>query len=175
MAGLFGRTVIREHEPLALAGPARMRPACRFAIRPPRDTPIWKLEAGVEMPVVQERPLRAAGAHDQADRDTRDHALQVGASKRGAVSCDAICRRCRTADEARGHGAHQMRISTTSNFKPGDCFAKPVHEADTPPSDWPATTISISSIPNTPGGPGAIRLADMAALNRSPSCVQFPM
>src|ERR1700694_1780985 len=87
----------------------------------------------------------------------------------------AVAAGLRNVDEARGHGAHQMRISTTSNFKPGDCFAKPVHEADTPPSDWPATTISISSIPNTPGGPGAIRLADMAALNRSPSWVQFPM
>src|ERR1700730_18432635 len=68
-----------------------------------------------------------------------------------------------------------MRISMTSSLKPGDCFQKPAHEAHPPPSDWPATTISISSIPNTPGGPGAVRLADMAALNRSPSCVPFPM
>jgi hypothetical protein len=33
-----------------------------------------------EMPIVQERPLRAAGAHDQVDRDVRNHALHVGAS-----------------------------------------------------------------------------------------------
>ena len=29
--------------------------------------------------------------------------------------------------------------------------------------------------PRSPGAPGAIRLADMVALNRSPFCVQFPM
>jgi hypothetical protein len=40
------------------------------------------LEAGglVQMPIVSERPLRAASAHDQADGDARDHALQMGAS-----------------------------------------------------------------------------------------------
>jgi hypothetical protein len=37
------------------------------------------------MPVLQEGPLRAAGAHDQADRDARDHALQMGAPGRGGV------------------------------------------------------------------------------------------
>jgi hypothetical protein len=37
------------------------------------------------MPVMPEGPLRAAGAHDQADRDRGDHALQVGASGRGEV------------------------------------------------------------------------------------------
>src|SRR5713226_3813083 len=49
------------------------------AIRRPRDTPIWKLEAAL-MPIMQERPLRAAGAHDQADARARDHALSVGSS-----------------------------------------------------------------------------------------------
>jgi hypothetical protein len=41
------------------------------------------MEAGglAQMPVVQEGPLRAAGAHDQADRDAGDHALSVGASR----------------------------------------------------------------------------------------------
>jgi hypothetical protein len=34
------------------------------------------------MPIVQERPLRAAGAHDQADRNARDHAISLGASGR---------------------------------------------------------------------------------------------
>lgn len=40
------------------------------------------LEAGsvLEMPVLQERPKRATGAHDQAHGRARDHALQVGAS-----------------------------------------------------------------------------------------------
>jgi hypothetical protein len=31
-------------------------------------------------------PLSAPGAHDQADRDARDHAVSVGASGRGTVS-----------------------------------------------------------------------------------------
>ena len=35
------------------------------------------------------RAARAAGAHDQADRDAGDHAVQVGASGRGAVSGEA--------------------------------------------------------------------------------------
>jgi hypothetical protein len=43
-------------------------------IHRPRDTPIWKLGLA-QMPIVQEGPLRAAGAHDQADRDARDHAI----------------------------------------------------------------------------------------------------
>jgi len=38
----------------------------------------------------QERPLRAAGAHDQADRDTGDHALRLGAPGRGAVNRPAV-------------------------------------------------------------------------------------
>ncbi len=50
------------------------------AIRRPRDTPLWKLEASLKCPIMPEGPLRAAGAHDQADRDAGDHALQVGAS-----------------------------------------------------------------------------------------------
>src|SRR6266516_2841757 len=38
------------------------------------------LEVGgfAEMPVMSKGPVRAAGAHDQADRDSRDHPLQVG-------------------------------------------------------------------------------------------------
>jgi hypothetical protein len=42
------------------------------------------------MPVVPERPLRAAGARGQADRDARDHALQMGASGRGEVTARGI-------------------------------------------------------------------------------------
>jgi hypothetical protein len=38
------------------------------------------------MSIVQERPLRAAGAHDQVDRDPREHALRLGASGRGEVN-----------------------------------------------------------------------------------------
>jgi hypothetical protein len=45
-----------------------------------------------EMPVVQERPLRAARAHDQADGDARDYALSLGASRRGAVSLLGLLR-----------------------------------------------------------------------------------
>jgi hypothetical protein len=38
-----------------------------------------------------------------------------------------------------GRHSSRMRISLTSSLKPGDCFAKPVHEVDPPPSEWPAT------------------------------------
>jgi hypothetical protein len=50
----------------------RHPPAARYA----------DLEAGgrTEMPVMPEGPLRAAGAHDQADGDAGDHALSLGAS-----------------------------------------------------------------------------------------------
>jgi hypothetical protein len=37
------------------------------------------------MPVVPKRPLRAASSHDQAARNAGDHAVSVGASRRGAV------------------------------------------------------------------------------------------
>jgi len=50
------------------------------AIRRPRDTPIWKLEAALKCRSCRKGRLRAAGAHDQADRDARDHAVSLGAS-----------------------------------------------------------------------------------------------
>ena len=37
------------------------------------------------MSIMQKGPLGAARAHDQADGDARDSALQVGASERGGV------------------------------------------------------------------------------------------
>ncbi len=40
-------------------------------------------ETQSEVPIVQEGPLSAAGAHDQTDRNARDHALSLGASGRG--------------------------------------------------------------------------------------------
>jgi hypothetical protein len=56
--------------------------SCQVKMAGPRSMP----SAGRgEMPIVQEGPLRAAGAHDQADRDGGNHAVSVGASGRGAV------------------------------------------------------------------------------------------
>jgi hypothetical protein len=45
------------------------------------------MEAGslAEMPVLSERSLGAAGTDDQADRGALGHAVQVGASGRGAL------------------------------------------------------------------------------------------
>jgi hypothetical protein len=40
---------------------------------------------GAEMSVMQEGPLRAAGAHDQAHEGAGDRALRLAASGRGAV------------------------------------------------------------------------------------------
>src|SRR5205814_387439 len=56
-----------------------------------RDPPAARyadLETGsvAEMPRLPQGPLRAAGAHDQADGAPRDHAVQVGASERGEVT-----------------------------------------------------------------------------------------
>ena len=50
------------------------------AIRRPRSTPIWKLESSLKVPLMQEGPLRAAGSHDQVDRDAGDRAVPGGAS-----------------------------------------------------------------------------------------------
>jgi hypothetical protein len=53
--------------------------------------------AGVEtgsvakMPLLPQGPLRAGRAHDQADGETGDHAVQVGASDGGAVNCRSAC------------------------------------------------------------------------------------
>jgi hypothetical protein len=43
-----------------------------------------------KMPVLPEGPLRAAGAHDQADDDTGNHAVQMGASRRGSLTIDVV-------------------------------------------------------------------------------------
>ncbi len=56
-----------------------------------RDPPTARhasLEVGgfAEMQVVPKGSLRAAGAHDQADRDAGNHPVQVGTSGRGEVS-----------------------------------------------------------------------------------------
>jgi hypothetical protein len=60
------------------------------AIRRPRDTPIWKLEASLKCRSC--RKGRSARAHDQADRDARDHALQMGSSGRGTLrTCVWVC------------------------------------------------------------------------------------
>jgi hypothetical protein len=50
------------------------------AIRRPRDTPILETRGRAEMPIVQERPIRAARAYDQADGIAPDYAVSVGAS-----------------------------------------------------------------------------------------------
>src|SRR3984893_5852440 len=49
-------------------------------VRRPKDTPIWKLEASLEMPIMPEGALSAAGAHGQPDRRTADGALRLSAS-----------------------------------------------------------------------------------------------
>jgi hypothetical protein len=36
--------------------------------------------SGAEMPLVQERAIRAAGSHDQADRNARNYTLRLGSS-----------------------------------------------------------------------------------------------
>src|SRR5436190_23004574 len=73
---------------------ARPAPAMPLdAIRRPRDTPIWKLEGSfleagriVPVPLLRNATLQAARAHDQADRNTPDHAFLVGASGPGAMT-----------------------------------------------------------------------------------------
>ena len=55
-------------------------------IRRPRETPIWKLEASLKCRSCRKgRSTPPPGAYDQADRGARDHAVQVGASRRGEV------------------------------------------------------------------------------------------
>jgi hypothetical protein len=51
-------------------------------IRRPRDTPIWKLEAALKC-----RSCRKGryAPPTQTDRDARDHAVSLGASRRGEV------------------------------------------------------------------------------------------
>ncbi len=49
------------------------------------------LGSGPEMPVMPNAAILAAGAHDQADRNARDHALRLGVSGRGAVTVRLFC------------------------------------------------------------------------------------
>ena len=44
------------------------------------------------MPIMPQGPLRAAGAHDQGDRDARDYALPPGSSGRGVMGRPALPR-----------------------------------------------------------------------------------
>ena len=50
------------------------------AIRRPARYAAVETGSVAKMPVLPQGPLRAAGAHDQADGDARDHAVSVGAS-----------------------------------------------------------------------------------------------
>ncbi len=55
------------------------------AIRRPRDTPIWKLEAALKCRSCK-KGRYAPPAHDQAGRNAGDHAVPLGASGRGAMT-----------------------------------------------------------------------------------------
>ena len=50
------------------------------AIRRPRDTPIWKLEAALKCRSCKKATIRAARPYDQADPAARNHAVCLGAS-----------------------------------------------------------------------------------------------
>ena len=66
--------------PVVRGGATAARPAraCRF----PPSARHAAVKAGgfAKMPRLPQRPLRAAGAHDQADGESRDHSAHVGAS-----------------------------------------------------------------------------------------------
>ena len=49
---------------------------------------------------------------------------------------------CPLQDAARPAAAF-AHLAEASSFIPGDCFAKPVHETDGPPSDCPVTTMGL--------------------------------
>jgi hypothetical protein len=72
----------------------RVRPVQDASESPARCNPTTARYANMEargvaeMPVLQEGAVCTACAHDQADRDAGGHALQMGASGRGAVSAD---------------------------------------------------------------------------------------
>jgi hypothetical protein len=55
------------------------------AIHRPGNTPIWKLEAALKCRSCRKGRYAPPGAYDQTNRDTGDHALQVGASGRGTL------------------------------------------------------------------------------------------
>jgi hypothetical protein len=46
----------------------------------------FSVHTSAEMPIMQEGPLRAARAHDQANGNARDHTLLLGASGRGTLT-----------------------------------------------------------------------------------------
>jgi hypothetical protein len=52
------------------------------AIRRPRNTPIWKVEAALKCRSCRTRRYSPARAHNQADQRARDRALRLGASGR---------------------------------------------------------------------------------------------
>jgi hypothetical protein len=50
------------------------------AIRRPRSTPIWKLEAALKCRSCKEGPVRAPRSHDQVHAGAGNHAVSVDAS-----------------------------------------------------------------------------------------------
>jgi len=62
------------------------------AIRRPRDTPIWKLEAALKCRSCRKGRYAPPLHMDQADRNARDHPLPLGASTRGTVSLLGLLR-----------------------------------------------------------------------------------
>src|ERR1700694_4852964 len=62
----FSESEVSNHTP-SLADFTTTTPELKFSVH-----------TGAEMPILQERPLCAARAHDQADRDAGDHALCLG-------------------------------------------------------------------------------------------------
>ena len=56
------------------------------AIRRSRDTPNLEARGIFPLPIMRNEAIPTAGAHDQADRDARDNAVQMGAPGRGEVT-----------------------------------------------------------------------------------------
>jgi hypothetical protein len=88
MEGYGARAAVADHRQCLNGGLGWLEVECNMcktraslpldAIRRPRDTPIWKLEAALKCRSCRKGPLCAARAHDQADRDAGDHAVSVG-------------------------------------------------------------------------------------------------
>jgi hypothetical protein len=88
---------------------------------------------------MQEGPLRAAGAHDQADRAAGDHAVQMGASGRGAVraqsqlaKCESEQARAKQDKTADGHSEETVRSEffahgTPPTARKSDCQQDQLH------------------------------------------------
>jgi hypothetical protein len=96
--------------------------------------------------------------------------MQGGVQRLGALGNFAASKGVgRYVGSASRDGCSRLGMSVTSTLTPGACSAVPA-QTTISPCNLPSSFNTISSIPNTEGGPSQTRLVLTVAVSRSPFC-----